>query len=256
MKIIKRFIILILIGLITCNISLAAPKIILKLDDIKVQKGICPSIPAMDLLKKKKVKAGFGVVASRFDSTAVNVLKPYLNATNAKGEKLFEIWNHGLYHVKMEFKGTDYTFQKEHFTQADQLIKNLLGIQMHSFGTPGNASDSVTNQIISEFPEYKVFMFSSVIPQSTKGLIYLNNMVNMENGTGNIDYKYLLDNYEKHKNKYTDYMILQGHPNQWTPEKLEQFKLIIEFLQKEGCEFVLPQEYYSSLNSDSTSLTK
>ena len=48
----------------------------------------------------------------------------------------------------------------------------------------------------------------------------------------------------KLKEKYSDYVILQAHPNNWTPEKLEEFNKIIDFLLSEGCEFVLPYEYY------------
>ncbi len=226
--------------------SYGAPKIILKLDDLSVSKGICPCRPTLDYLMQQQVKAGFGAIADRLDSTALETLSPYLKATNAKGEKLFEIWNHGLDHVKTEFKGTGYQFQKEHFALADQRIKSLLGIQMHSFGTPYNASDSVTNRVISEFPEYKGFMFSSVVPSSTKQLMYLDNRVNMENGTGNPNYDFFAANYAKFKNKYTDYMTLQVHPNNLTPEKMDQFKQIIQFLKKQGCEFVLPEEYYAS----------
>ncbi len=39
---------------------------------------------------KKQIKAGFGAIANRFDNTALNTLKLYLNAKNAKGEPLFE----------------------------------------------------------------------------------------------------------------------------------------------------------------------
>ena len=62
-------------------------------------------------------------------------------------------------------------------------------------------------------------------------------------------YDYFIENYGIGKVKFTDYMVLQGHPNMWTAEKLEQFSRIIDFLISEGCEFVLPYEYYLSLKS-------
>lgn len=235
-------------GWIFCNTTFSAPKIILKLDDLQAKNATCPSIPTMDYLVDKQVKAGFGAVAIKFDSTALKVLTPYLNAKNRKGEKLFEIWNHGLDHVKPEFSGTTYEYQKSHFKQANQLIKKHLGIQMHSFGTPYNASDSTTNKVILEDPNYNVFMYSTVKPYVSKGIIYLDQRVNMENGTGNPDFEFFVTNYKKLKITHTDYMILQGHPNIWTTEKLYQFKKIIDFLIAEGCEFVLPYEYYQRLN--------
>lgn len=238
--------ILVCFGLILSAWSFAGPKIILKLDDLFVKEGICACAPTFDYLIQNQIKAGFGAIANRSDSTALATLTPYLNATNAKGEKLFEIWHHGFDHIRPEFSGTGYEYQKEHFENADQILKKLLGIQLHSFGSPFNGSDSVTNQVVSENPNYKVFMFSSVKPAVPNGIMYLDNRVNMENGTGNPEFALFKENFEKYKNTYTDYMVLQGHPNMWTPENLEQFRKIIDFLISEDCEFVLPFEYCNS----------
>ncbi len=243
--IIKKNIIFIL-SLMLSGFSFAGPKIILKLDDLFVKEGICACAPTFDYLIQKQIKAGFGAIANRSDSTARATLTPYLNASNEKGEKLFEIWHHGLDHVSPEFIGTGYEYQKTHFEEADQLLKKLLGFQMHSFGAPFNGSDSVTNRVVSENSNYKVFIFSSIKPDVKNGIMYLDNRVNMENGTGNPEFTLFLENYTKYKNTYTDYMVLQGHPNLWTPERLDQFRKIVDFLISEGCEFVLPFEYYQS----------
>ena len=234
------------LGLILAGLSFAQPKIILKLDDLFVKEGICACAPTFEYLMQNQIKAGFGAIANRSDSTALETLSPYLNATNTKGEKLFEIWNHGFDHIRPEFSGTGYEYQKNHFEEADQLLKKLLGIQMHSFGTPFNGSDSVTNRVVSENLSYKVFMFSRVKPTVANSIMYLDNRVNIEKGTGNPEFALFMENYGKYRDKYTDYMVLQGHPNLWTPEKLEQFRKIIDFLISEGCEFVLPFEYYQS----------
>ena len=242
-----KTILLLSTGLLLSGLSFAAPKIILKLDDLSVKNGVCQFVPTLDFLMKKKIKAALGIIAIRNDSSASMTLNPYLSVKNAKGESLFEIWHHGLDHVRPEFLGTGYEFQKSHFEEADQLVKKLLGIQMHTFGTPYNNSDSVTNLVFIENPNYKVFLFGGKTTNDTNGILYLDNRVNIENGTGNPEFGYFKENYTKNKDKFTDYMILQGHPNKWTPEKLEQFNKIIEFLISEGCEFVLPYEYCQSL---------
>lgn len=234
------------LGLMLSTFSFAAPKIILKLDDLSVKNGVCAFAPTMDYLVQKQIKAGLGIIADKNDHTALKTLKPYLQATNPKGEKLIEIWHHGLDHSKTEFKDSTYEVQRLHFEQADKLVKKLLEIQMHSFGTPYNASDSVTNLVISGNPNYKVFILASRKPAFPNGILYLDNRVNMENGTGNPEFSFFMENYTKLKGKYTDYMVLQGHPNMWTPERIEQFKKIADFLILEGCEFVLPFDYYQS----------
>lgn len=246
----KNTALLIFIGCLSCSLSFAAPKIILKLDDLQANKGFCPCIPTLDYLLHAQVKAGFGAVAERFDSTSLEVLKVYLNATNKNGEKLFEIWHHGLDHSKSEFKATPYAFQKEHFEKADQLILKFLGIQMHSFGSPYNASDSTTNQVIKENPAYHVVMYASLVPGAKGQIKYLNNRVNIEKGTGNPQFDYFVENFNKNIDKYQDYMILQAHPNGWSAEKLDQFKKIVQFLLSRGCEFVLPYEYGNTLKSN------
>ncbi len=217
-------------------------KIILKLDDLAVKDGVCACLPTFELLKKKQIKASFGIIPSRCDSTILQTLSSYIQSKNKKDETLFEIWHHGWDHVKPEFQESGYEYQKSHFEKADKMIKQYLGIQMHTFGTPYNASDSITNKVVSENPHYRTFMFSSVKPDVPNGIMYLDNRVNMENGTGNPEFSYFVENYNKNKEKYNDYMILQGHPNHWAADKINQFEKIIDFLISENCEFVLPIE--------------
>lgn len=217
-------------------------KIILKLDDLAVKDGVCACLPTFELLKKKQIKAGFGVIPSRCDSTLLETLSSYIQSKNENGETLFEIWHHGWDHIRPEFKGTGYEYQKTHFEKADKMIKEYIGIQMHSFSAPYNASDSITNRVISENYEYKVFMFSRVIPNHSNDIKYLGNRTNMEKGTGNPEFDFFVENYRANKDKFRDYMILQAHPNNWTADKLNQFEKIIDFLITENCEFVLPIE--------------
>jgi len=243
-----KFTLLFIIGCFICNTTFAVPTIILKLDDLKAPNNTCSSIPALDYLKTKQIKAGFGAIVNTFDATSLNTLSPYLHATNSKGEKLFEIWNHGLDHVSPEFLGTTYAYQKAHFDQATQLIKQLLGVQMHSFGTPFNANDATTNTVMSEDPNYKVMLFGNVNFAASTGIVNLTHRVDMEITAGTLSYDYLVTNYAKYKDNYADYMVLQGHPLLWDAAELEQFKQIIDYLIAQGCEFVLPYEYYRSLS--------
>lgn len=231
----------------------AQPKIILKLDDIGVKNNVCKASPVIDLLLQRQIKAGLGVIAINLDSTALHVFAKYLNATDANGSKLFEIWHHGLYHSNnnppnnnQEFKGTTFTFQQEHFERADDLVRKYLGVQMHSFGAPYNASDDNTNRVIAANSNYKVFMLNNMIEPEINGIANFNNRVNMESATGMVNSTYFIDQYQKLKSKYPDYMVLQGHPNQWDAAKIAEFSKVLDFLIEQKCTFVLPYEYYLS----------
>ncbi len=222
-------------------------KVILKFDDLGVKNGVVSCARTMDYLKERGVKASFGVIADRLDATAAESLKPYMEATDKKGMTLFEIWHHGLDHKKPEFSGTPYEYQKEHFEKADAKIKEVLGLEMVTFGSPYNATDETTNTVLEENPRYKIFLFCAPGLQSVEGMTYLNNRVNIENGTGNIEYDHFLASYRNNKNKYTDYMVMQAHPNGWGEDKVAVLGQIVDFLLKEGCEFVTPQEYVKGL---------
>lgn len=233
------------VTLTTCN----PVKIILKLDDFYSNAGSSTSTPTLDYLVSKQIKAGLGFVSSRNDETALRIYSSYLNQTNANGEKLFEIWNHGYDHKDPEFDGTTYAYQKTHFDDANQGILDNLRIQMRSFGSPYNANDATTNIVISENPNYKVTMFNSPSPSSGTGILNLTKRVNMESATGVPSFSYFQTNYNALKSNYTEFMILQGHPYAWTSTaKLDEFKKIIDFLISEGVEFVTPFGYYLSLN--------
>lgn len=245
----KSFVISILCLLyFSSNYTFSAPKIIIKLDDMNPLNSKVRGYKAMDFLIKNEVKFSFGVIANKLDKNALRTLSSYLLATDKNGDKLFEIWHHGFDHIIPEFKNRDYAYQKKHFEDADKIVLEKLKLQMNSFGTPGNASDSITNIVISENSKYHVFMLAQNIPTiQNKSLLYIDHYVEMEKGVGNVNYKYFVKNYESYKNRYTDYMILQGHPNGWTDAQLEDFKRIIFFLKTQGCEFTLPYEYYCDL---------
>lgn len=230
------------------SINESSRKIFLKLDDVVVKDNSTLGAATLDYLVEKKIKASFGLVATRNDASTLSIFGNYLNEKNENNEKLIEIWHHGYDHLNPEFDGTSYTYQKEHFDNADEVLSNLLRLQMHTFGAPFNHNDDTTNLVVSENSNYKVTFFNNPAPDSNTGILNLKNRVNIENGTGNPEYDYFVTNYNTYKDSYLDYMVLQGHPNVWDESNLNEFKKIIDFLLIEGCEFFLPYDYYLSLN--------
>jgi|GEM_PF-1666139 len=241
-----KVVLLLLLACLVYNTSFAQIKIILKLDDFIAKNGTCTGSSTLDYILTKKIKATIGAVAIKFDATALSTLAPYLNATNNSNEKLLEVWHHGYDHIAPEFIGTTYAYQKAHFENANDSIKNCLRLQMHSFGAPFNHNDAVTNTVISENLSYKVCMFNDPAPSA--GILNLTNRVNIEIATGNPDYNFFLSNYNTYKTVYTDYMVLQGHPYLWGTAELAQFSQIVDYLIAQNCVFVTPYEYYLSLN--------
>jgi len=240
----RTFIYSLFLFFILSTTYLRAQKVILKLDDLGVKENVCSCSETIEFLIGKGIKASYGVIANRIDETAKNTLTPYLEAKNGSGEDLVELWHHGLDHKRPEFEGTSYSYQKEHFDNASSQINNALGIVMHTFGTPFNANDSVTNTVIAENADYRVFLFGKKEGAVSPEILFLTNRVNIEKETGKVDYNLFLENYKEKKDLYKDYIVLQAHPNGWKSDKIGELNKIIDYLLQQGCEFVLPYEYY------------
>lgn len=233
------------------NSAWAQPNVILKLDDFGAKDGTSLGSPVLDLLLARKIKASFGVIVKNLDNSATVVFQKYLDATNETGEKLFEVWSHGYDHSsknlpnnRPEFSGTGYDFQLEHFNHADRQVLALLKVQMHTFGSPFNKTDSNTRKVVSLNKNYKVFLLNGGRSGFEDGILYMNNRVDMENGTGQVNYDYFVEQYKNSAKKYPDYIVMQGHPNHWDATKIANFTKILDFLIAEKCTFILPYEYY------------
>lgn len=221
-------------------------KVILKLDDLGARNSSNSASAVMDWLISKQLKAGFGAIANRFDNTAITVMQPYLSAVAPDGKPLFEIWNHGYYHTSAEFNEFrgEYDWQNENFSKADTTILSKLGVQMRSFGTPYNQNDLTTWSVL-ENHNYKVFMYGGTV-KTPSTVFSMKNIVNMEKTTAQPDFATFIESYNSRKGTFTDYIILQGHPNGGfaNAECFDNFKLIVEFLLTEGVEYMNPYEYY------------
>lgn len=223
-----------------CTNAFSAPKVILKLDDLVVKNNECSCSTTMDILRKNNVKASFGIIVDRCDSTIYSGLLPYLNSIDNKGKTIFEFWHHGYDHKRPEFGGNPYEYQKRHFIMADSIVKNNVKLQMQTFGSPFNHVDESTAKVIKENEHYKYVFLAKTELFKGSGITVLNNLIKIETGTGVINFKYFKENYIKEKASEKSYIVLQGHPNQWGKERIQELIKIIEFLKEEGCEFVLP----------------
>lgn len=126
------------------------------------------------------------------DSSALKAYSKYIVAKNDRNEDTFEGWNPDLTHTnknppggdKREFDGTGYQFQKQHFNTADSIVLRLLAVQMHTFGSPYNAVDSNPTRVIAENKNYKVVLLDGKKTGYERGILHMNNRVNMEIATG------------------------------------------------------------------------
>jgi peptidoglycan/xylan/chitin deacetylase (PgdA/CDA1 family) len=219
--------------------------VIIKLDDLMVS-TLSAFQKVNDIIIEKDIKAGFGIIANSLESNGSN--QAYYDAIKRlANNSRVEIWNHGYTHAlngttSGEFFNTPYDQQYENFKKAMELVASKCGVEMRSFGSPGNRADSSFIKVIRQFPQIKVFMFPSLIDTNSNQLL-LSNRVDMESTTGMLEYDFFVKKYNR--NESLPYMVLQGHPGMWDEARFEDFIKIIDFIKMRGCTFMTPNEYYS-----------
>lgn len=163
-----------------------------------------------------------------------------------------EIWHHGYYHDKanrVEFSGGTYDEQYKQLKDTIDLMQDKCGITLRTFGPPYNATDKVTIEALNNLPQMKVFFFPSVTEGGTQ--LMLRESGNLETDTGVVDYDKFVETYESSK-KDKPYLVLQGHPGNFSDQSFENFKKIVEYLMAKNTVFMTPTEYYNKLNGVSS----
>lgn len=197
--------------------------IILKLDDIRInakyseldiQQGWAD---VSHYLNKQNIHAGFGIISEHVSKASEENIR-FIHQLTESGH---ELWHHGWDHDKNgskgEFCGHGYKRQKEHFEQSLDVVNDVYGITMQSFGTPYNCSDATLTQVFEEQSRVKVFMFGDE-PLPTNAL-NLDRWVKMETLGGQPNYDYFIKQYNAAPNKA--YYVLQGHPKRWIEGSLQ-----------------------------------
>ena len=151
----------------------------------------------------------------------------------------FELFNHGYDHflskTVSEFYNTPLEYQKEHLVKAQNVAKQKLNLTLRTFGAPGNNIDNNTTIAMESVPDLKVWFFGNPCSK-----LLLNSDGDVETATGEPNY----ENFVKNYNPLVDSYVLQIHPNQYTPEKLNTFNRIVDFLIQKEMTFMQPYEYY------------
>jgi peptidoglycan/xylan/chitin deacetylase (PgdA/CDA1 family) len=226
------------------------PYIILKLDDLKFEKGLVHQgwEQVVSYLNEKGVTGTIGLIGESLE----NGDSTYFDWIKARHHEGYEIWHHGFCHCKRisdekelrEYRGEPFGAQQISLLKTHQLAKEKLGITLRSFGAPYNSTDECTPPALAEIPDIKVWMFKETTLPSNKFI--LNRIKEV-----NIEYPVHVPDLEKFKAGYDRYkaetvLVIQGHPRSWVekPERFEAFQKIIEFLIQEEVIFTTPYDFY------------
>ena len=235
--------------------------VMFKFDDVANQKGNVNSrfVRVADYLASKKIKSGFGVIVKSIENQPNDKYVAWLKRNAVENGGLVEFWCHGWDHAMffnctedddcardVKFHGehaTGLKHQRTHLTRALEAFKRHTGLTMHTLGTAGNAGNADTLKALKDHPEMKVWLFGT---GKSDDVMILGRWLNLEHAVGKVGYSEFLRGYAKNRQK--EYVVLQGHPAMWTDAMFEDFKKIVELLEREGWIFVTPYEFYTLKN--------
>ena len=88
-------------------------------------------------------------------------------------------------------------------------------------------------------PQIKYWFFGR---DEYKG-ITIKRISDMEIQVGSVDFSFFIKKYRNLiKNNKVQTITLQGHPCMWGKFDFANFKLIVCFLKKQGCNFIFPED--------------
>jgi len=226
------------------------PVIILKLDDVRqVKNGIVhPSwLRALAYVETNTLKASFGIICSSLEQDNPAYFD-WIKAQQKKG--VIEFWLHGYRERKIEDKTGEYeqgSFEEQRaaLEKCERLAKEKLGFPLTAFGPHWSGTTDATDRALDAVPEIKIWLYGPKPPKHFSRLS-LERVMALENPTFVPDFAKFKATYE-HSGAQQPFLVLQGHPPNWTEQRWQGFYQIVEFLRAQHCVFMTPTEYMNSL---------
>ncbi|OGV81515.1 MAG: hypothetical protein A3K19_17240 [Lentisphaerae bacterium RIFOXYB12_FULL_65_16] len=221
------------------------PIIILKLDDVTT---LTPRWQkCAEFLERENVKAAFGIIGNGLDNP-----KPQLVDWIKKchDSRLIEFWNHGYRNrtaqdPKGEFEEDDSAVQLASLQKTQALAKEKLGITLHAFGPHWSGTNAATEQALAQVPELTSVFYYTKSSKARPWFVFERVFV-LEEPLFKPNFEFVKKKFEQVADKKA-YICMQGHANQWDDQRFEQFTMIVKYLKEQGCIFMTPTEYVTSL---------
>ena len=221
---------------------------VLKLDDV-VTGSNGQVVPerwqrVADYLEGKKIKSAMGVIGVSLVEDNPGYYKWITDRSVPCG--YIEFWNHGFHHRSAddpdgEFERS-YEEQMYSFRMTDSLAYSKLGLQFPVWGPHWSGSNEYTDLALSQLPQIRMTFGYPQFARHYRGFVF-KNRIDVEHPTHNPDFEAFKKTYLE-KSKEWDFFFLQGHPNSWDDTRWDNFVKSVEYLEKEGVQFVTPTELY------------
>lgn len=239
--------------------------LVLKFDDLIFSESSASKFSQwLGLLDKYGIHGTAGAIAKSFDdadmtSSTNKELAETMQGWIASGH---EIWCHG-YTTSSEFgdayyKNEDGTMPDDEYIQEQHkaildksfaAVKNAIGYDMHSIGTPNNANSENALKVFNSYPAITSTMLMSDANNTLNVFNFARNRQITAEFTVNGGARVLSDRFITSFNTLITgrtkdiYAITQMHPTWKNDEDFENFKEIMKFLLTQNVYFMTPSEY-------------
>ncbi len=220
------------------------PVVVLKFDDLGRASYNENFDRVAQILEERNITGSFGVISYRLEEEANASVIPYIREWDEQG---IEMWCHGYSSTLEEFSTDPYDTQLASLKKALDVVKDMTGIEMKSFGSGyGGKSRDTLIMVKDHFPEMNTF-YHGYLDYNVSSVYHLTKPCGIEVGVGETDINRFL--FEYTYQKLNSHIYIQSHPGQWKEADFENFEKMLDYLIADGCTFMTlsqaAEDYYA-----------
>jgi hypothetical protein len=205
---------------------------VIKADDLRAC-NFNAFIRLIRLLSPRRIPLSIGLICSEIKLLNQHQYS-FLSSLN---ERFIEIWHHGYDHYRninflnpfqsniWEFCNTPFDYQKNHIISGINEAKNILGINLVSFGAPHNKTDINTIRVLQEVPQIEVIFDKA----ECSGKTMLPSFERVEQFTGRVKPADIFIKSFNPSLKRSEPVVFLIHPEYWDDYDFTEFKKIIDY---------------------------
>ena len=223
----------------------------MKLDDLTNRRSVnYPNLPVsrqwdivLRKLQEEKIPASLGVIGEsleREDSEFQQHLKKLVASGN------FSLFNHGYHNkildrTKSGFSGPPANLQATQVKETNRLLFERIGYIATVFGPHDSGVDEGTAEALNSVRDIRhVWFYGEQLERYGWKGKNIPRLAELESPIFRPSLKSITDSFERGKLSTGNATGLQGHPDMWSDKDRLEFDLILEFLRKIECKFLLP----------------
>ena len=183
-----------------------------------------------------------GLICNSLAGAPAADLKYLRNLNRWQNELWLHGWDHEVGNNVAEFAGHSLAYQTTHLKESIRWTEAKLGLELRTFGPPGNRFDSFTSAAFLANPQLKVWFHND----DSLNLPYVIKIRWIAESSTGVLRPFDQFREELRRNSDDDVIILQVHPAGWEESDLRQFQEMVDYaLETFDLRLTTPYAYYT-----------